>query len=340
MRSRFLSNVASRHTIHLLLLLLCFNSLQSRPAFAREEWFRGLDLEKAVSEASLVLVARVEDVTETKLTFGGKVEQSLQQFKFEPIQVLKGVFSREVLVLSSNDLGGYQFGNVTRDLKTGQVRMLILGRSSEGYARRHMAPTLDQALPPLQDGNDPMIDAVKVLLSVEESRDRARKVTLLVEGLRSANGPACVPLLASLQRRSLVAAQVGHTVAAVSKHLKDPSPSVREMAATILHSLLKADYLNQASLRNEVVDGLANALGQMDANVAARVSTIDALGAAGTESASNRLVRSYLQLSLSKNTFAERAAQWRAVGWLKLNTQRDSLLTELDELALDAQLEI
>jgi hypothetical protein len=132
---------------------------QSR-AFAREEWFRGLDLEQGVPEASLILVARVGEVTETKLTLGGKVEQSLQQFKFEPLQALKGVFSREVLVLNSNDLGGYQFGNATRQIKTGQVRMLILGRSREGYTVQRMAPSLDQALPPLQDGNDPLIDAV------------------------------------------------------------------------------------------------------------------------------------------------------------------------------------
>jgi HEAT repeat protein len=162
-------------------------------------------LEQAVSEASLVMVARVAEVREIKLTLGGKVEQSLQQFKFEPLQVLKGVFSREALLLNSDDLGGYQFGNATRQIKTGQVRMLILGRSREGYALERTNATLDQALPLLQDENDPLINGAKVLLRVEESRDRARKVTLLLDGLQSMNGPVAVPLLASLQRRSLLA---------------------------------------------------------------------------------------------------------------------------------------
>ena len=67
----------SKRLICLLMLLNCLATLQSRPAFAREEWFRGLDLEPGVSEASLVLVARVAEVTETKLTLGGKVDRLL-----------------------------------------------------------------------------------------------------------------------------------------------------------------------------------------------------------------------------------------------------------------------
>src|SRR5439155_5006759 len=214
--------------------------------------------------------------------------------------------------------------------------MLILGRSREGYAIRHMSSTLDHALPRLRDGNDRLIEAVKVLINVDENRDRARKVTLLMDGLRSMNGPACVPLLAALQRRSLLAAQTAQTAAAVVGRLSDSSPSVREMAGKTLHSLLEADYLNQASLRDQVVEGLATALERMDGDVAARVATTDALGVAGTQAASNGLVKTHLQLTSPKSTFVERAAQWRAVGGLKLNSQRDALLTQLDELPLDA----
>ena len=178
MKHRFSSTATRKRSICLWILISYFAILQPRFALANEEWLRGLDLEKGLSEASLVLVARVAEVTETKLTLGGKVERSLQQFKFEPLQVLKGVFSREFLLLNSDDLGGYQFGNVTRQIKTGQVRMLILGRSREGYALVRTNATLDQALPLLQDGNDPLIAGTEVLLRVEESRDRARKVKL------------------------------------------------------------------------------------------------------------------------------------------------------------------
>ena len=45
-------------------------------------------------------------VSETKIMMGGKVESPLLQFKFAPVLVLKGVFSRESLSLTSQDLGG------------------------------------------------------------------------------------------------------------------------------------------------------------------------------------------------------------------------------------------
>lgn len=158
MKHRFLSTATTKRSVGFWILFSFLAILQPRLVLARDEWFRGLDLEQAVSEASLVLVARVAEITETKLILGGKVEQSLQQFQFEPLQVLKGVFSRKVLLLSSNDLGGYQFGNVTRQIKTGQIRMLILGRSREGYALVRTNASLDQALPILQDENDPRLE--------------------------------------------------------------------------------------------------------------------------------------------------------------------------------------
>ncbi len=339
MKHRFLSTMISKHSLCLLIFLNCLVTLESNAAFAREEWFRGLDLEPGVSDASLVLVVRVAEITDTKLMLGGKVEQSLQQFKFQPLQVLKGVFSRDVLLLNSNDLGGYQFGNATRQIKTGELRMLILGRTREGYAIERGAPTLGQVLPPLQNRNDSLIEVTKVLLSVAENRDRARKVTLLLDGLQSTNGPACVPLLTSLQRRSLLAAQTGPTAAAVVRHLNDSSPSVREMAAETLRALLDADYLNQPSFRNQIVEGLAAALERMDADVAARVAAIDALGVAGPQAVNHTLVRTHLQLSSPKNTFAERAARWRAAGGLRLDSQRNALFTQFAELPLDAPVE-
>ena len=54
-------------------------------SYARDEWFRGLDLEPGLGEASLVLAGRVVDVSETKIMMGGKVETPLIQFKFAPV---------------------------------------------------------------------------------------------------------------------------------------------------------------------------------------------------------------------------------------------------------------
>jgi len=136
---------------------LCFTNRQSVPiaaglllfflvgptrSLAHDEWYRGLDLESALADSSLVLVGRVTDVSETKLGVGGKGERSLLQYKFEPVLVLKGVFSRELLLLTSDDLGTQQFTDAA-PLEPGQVRLLVLGRSSAGYAMRREARVSD-----------------------------------------------------------------------------------------------------------------------------------------------------------------------------------------------------
>jgi len=64
--------------VYLLVLLLAGATNSS----AHDEWFRRLDLEPSLSEASLVLVARVVDVSETKIVMGGKVESALLQCKW------------------------------------------------------------------------------------------------------------------------------------------------------------------------------------------------------------------------------------------------------------------
>src|SRR5205823_14649187 len=83
-----------------LLSLVCVPA-----ASARDEWFRGLDLERAAGNADLILVVRVAEVGELKITFGGKAERTDQQFKFEPVRTLKGVFTRDALLLTNQELG-------------------------------------------------------------------------------------------------------------------------------------------------------------------------------------------------------------------------------------------
>lgn len=309
-------------------------------AFAREEWYRGLDLEKAVGKASLVLVARVANVSETKLILGGKAERTLLQFQFEPVQVLKGVFSRDTLPLTSDDLGGYRYGAATRHIEAGQVRLLVLERSSQGYAAHPVAPRLDQSLPRLKDPADPLIDAVKVLLSVWENHDRAKKVALLLGGLRSGTGPAAISLLTALQRRSLLAAQMKDAVPAIATHLDDSSPAVRETAARALQSLLEADYLDQKPMRQRSVEAIAAGLERMGASTTARVAAIDALAAGGTATTDHGRARALLELTRPPSTFAERSSQVLAVGRLKMKLQQNAVLAWLDELPLDAAPEV
>src|SRR3984893_6588804 len=232
-------------------LLLFFFSVGPPQSVAHDEWYRGLDLECALADSSLVLVGRVIDVSETKLGVGGKGERSLLQYKFEPVLVLKGVFSRESLLLTSDDLGTQQFNGVTdaAPIEAGQLRLLMLGRSFAGYAMRREARSFDQAIPRLNSTNDELIATVNILLAVNHNLDRAKKVALLLDGLRKQEGPPVIPLLVAVERRSLLAAQTPDAVESIAPHLSDASPAVREQAAKTLYALLKADYLDQTKFR-------------------------------------------------------------------------------------------
>lgn len=318
-----------------LLLLFLVGPVRS---LAHDEWYRGLDLESGLADAGLVLVGRVTDVSETKFGVGGKGERSLLQYKFEPVLVLKGIFSRESLLLTSDDLGTQQFTDAA-SIETGQLRLLILGRSFAGYAMRRASPSLDQAIPPLRDANDGFVASVKLLLAVNHSSDRAEKVALLLDGLRKQKGAPAIPLLVAVERRSLLAAQTSGTVSSIAPHLTDPSPAVREQAAKTLYSLLEADYLDQPEFREAAVSALAATITRPDPSFVPRVAAFEALGAAGPQAAENKAVKAQLELD-RPTTFAEQGARLHAIGDLKVPGQSGAVLTLLKQVPLDAPPEI
>ena len=335
MTSRLFTTNRRKLPLPLLLLLI---SVWPPRSLAHDEWYRGLDLESALADSGLVLVGRVTDVSETKVGVGGKGERSLLQYKFQPVLVLKGVFSREALLLTSDDLGTQQFTDAA-PIEPGQLRLLVLGRSFMGYAMQREAPTLDQAIPPLRDSNDELLATVRVLLAVNHSLDRTKKVALLLDGLRKEKGAPVIPLLMALERRSLLAAQTSDAVGSIALHLSDPSPAVREQAAKTLHSLLNADYLNQAKLRQGAVNALAASIAWPDSSFAPRVAAFEALGVAGPRALENKTVKAQLELD-PPTTFAEQGARLRAIGDLKVPGQSGVVLTLLKQVPLDAPPEI
>ena len=318
-----------------LLLLFLFGPPRS---LAHDEWYRGLDLESGLADSGLVLVGRVIDVSETKLGVGGKGERSLLQYKFEPVFVLKGVFSRESLLLTSDDLGTQQFTDAA-PIEPGQLRLLVLGHSFAGYAMSREAPNLDQAIPPLRDPNDGLLATVKVLLAVNHSSDRAKKVALLLDGLRKQTGASAIPLLVAVERRSLLAAQTSGAVGSIAPLLSDPSPAVREQAAKTLYSLLKADYLDQPKFREAAVNALATSIARTDSSFAPRVAAFEALGAAGPQALENKAVKTQLGLDPA-TTFAEQGARLHAIGDLEVPGKSGPVLTLLKQVPLDAPPEI
>lgn len=305
----------------------------TQAAMARGEWYRGLDLESAARASDLILVARVTEVSETKMVSGGKAEYTMQQIKFEPVHTLKGVFTRDALLLTTEDLGGF---DESANLERGQVRLLLLGRSGRGYTNHNRQGGLDSSVPPLQGGNDPLLGSVKVLIGVTQQHDRARKVALLLDALRDTRGASAIPLLLALQRRALLAAQTVGAPAVIARHLADASPAVREAATSVMHTLLDGDYLEQKELRGSAAAALVALLERRDLNFSLRVAALDALGATGTAVLAHPAAAAQLNPDKPRDTFAERAAVVRAIGQVRLKADRGAVATLLEGLPLDA----
>jgi HEAT repeat protein len=318
--------------------LLVFATLATS-AFAqqpppREEWYRGLELEEAAGSAELILVAHVEEVSQIRLVRGGKGESSMQQFRLKPVRVVKGVFARLELILGSSDLAGYRLGGELKRIKAGQVRLLFLGRSDVGYRNvNEQANSLDHALPPLADENDPLIQSVAALLAVRAEPDRYKRVALLVEALEKHSGPAAVPLLSSLASRALLGAQHAGSTPAITRHLADPSPAVRIAAASALRSLLAADYLERVD-REQAAAALAAALGAEGRNLVTRAALIGAVGELGA--VRDPLLIAQLDFEQPTRSLAVRTEQIAAVGKLQLAAFKDRLLRWSQSLPLDA----
>ncbi len=92
-----------------------------------------LDLEDAISRAELVIAVRMLDVFESKIVRGGKQQDITLQYRFEPVRTLKGIYARDVLLLTGQDLGIYRYGAGPDKVERGQVFLLLLGRNGPGY---------------------------------------------------------------------------------------------------------------------------------------------------------------------------------------------------------------
>jgi HEAT repeat protein len=299
-----------------------------------------LDLEDAIARAELVIAVRLVDVYESKIVRGGKQEDVTLQFRFEPVRTLKGIYARDALLLTGQDLGVYRYGAGPERVERGQVFLLLLGRNGPGYFNCNQAGSLELSIPRLSGQDDPLLASVETLIAVTQQRDRSRKTALLIDGLRVAKGRDAVPLLVSLRRRAMLAAQSPGVLEALSRPLRDPSPVMKEAAAQTLAAVLEADYLGQRALRDGATDALIAALDGGSPDIAARVALLDALGSTGKDDRRWTKARTRLGLDRGAPTFAERAAWLRALGKLSPADLRANVVAALEALPLDAPGEV
>ncbi len=99
--------------------------------------------------------------------------------------------------------------------------LLLLGRQGPGYFNCNTAGSLEQSIPRLRDQADPLLAAVEALIAVEPAARPQAKVATLLAALRKAKGRDAVPLLISLRRRAVLAAQTPDSAEIVSRFLGD-----------------------------------------------------------------------------------------------------------------------
>ena len=308
-------------------------------AYAKSRWTSELDLEPSLRSAALVMAVRVEDVSQVRVVYGGKGSETIYQYTFEPIRVLKGVYSRPQLLLTNVDLRSYSTSFDPKDIRRGQQRLLLLGRSRVGYVGIHPGSTADLAFPRLKGRTDPVLSAAEVLLAQQELHDRLEIVVRLSRHLLEAKGRGAVMLLAALDRRSYIAAQQAFAFQAVVHQLASEEVMVRETAAHVLGNLLEADYLKNQTNRKAAVAALVVSLEQTNSSLAARVATFRALGSAVDAVRENKVAVRLVTLETPYDTLAELSARLDILGRLYENQGMvpvGAFSNLLAELPLDA----
>jgi HEAT repeat protein len=300
------------------------------------------DLEPAVTQAELILAVRLADVTETKIVHGGRNMQVTEQYRFEPVRVLKGIFARESLLLTGQDLGIYRFAGGSERLPRGQLMLVLLGRQGQNYFNCNTdgAMTLSQSIPRLSGPDDPLLPAVESLIGMTRLRDRGSRVELLHGALKKASGRAVSPLLLSLGRRALLAARAPGVIEAILPHLKSPTASTRELAARTVGVLLEADSAGQGPARSDVARALVGALETAGPDLAARVAFIDAIGRLGQAGGREPAAMAWFKSGPAPTTLAETAARLRALARLVPADQKDAVARAYQSTPLDATPEL
>jgi HEAT repeat protein len=307
---------------------------QARP---RGERAPALDLEAAVSVAELVIVARLDEVTETTIVRGGRTAQVTQQFRLKPLRVLKGIFDRDELLMTGEDLGIYRFAEGPGRLTRGDLLLVMLGRQGLNYFNCCPADTLEQSIPRLRDEANPLIEATAVLVEAVQQRSRGRAAALLVRGLSNTPGRAAVPLLRALARRATLAAQIPGVPGAVGRHFADGDTTLRVEAARAIGTIIAADYREQPEFRREVAESLGRLLAAAPDDLAVRLAAIEALGNVGPVVREVAPAAAWLPFDPAQTgTLAEQAARLRAIAKSAPADQKPAVDAFVSTLALDA----
>ncbi|HEY4310729.1 MAG TPA: HEAT repeat domain-containing protein [Pirellulales bacterium] len=261
---------------------------------AAQEGFDGWDLEPSVSQAHLVVVARVVNISSLTVVEGAKTDVALREYRFQSVRRLKGIFQRDQLAMTNADLGCPAEDPVLGcPLKEGEFRLLILvqqqGLQNMGCVSASPGTTTFAERVPLLSGpEDPLVATVETLIKVTDARSRRERAKLLVDRLHTTDGLAAVPLLTSLQTRADWAAADPRALPVLAQLTARQPPAVCAAALKALRNALANYHTSGGGFDWQVVvDALHDALTVQPfegcnprhaIRTVDRVAAIDALG--------------------------------------------------------------
>jgi len=326
--------------VSIVLVLL----LTAAPSKAADEWFQDWQLESPLRQSHLVLVARVATVSELRVVEGAKTNTTLREYRFQPVQLVKGVFSREELAMTGADLGfPSEDGSSPPPLKQGELRLLLLTRGRRsgfvGCGTVSRERPFEQRMPLLSASDDAIAQTAATLVRVQASRSRQEQVQILVARLQEADGPEAVPLLQSLQTRAFMAAQNPEVADPLVRLAAHESVAIRSSAIHAIERVLSADYLHRdTKAHGAYADVLRKLLESDFALTKLRVAALTALSRLPHAGERFPWASALLLERLREGqTYAERDAAATAVAELNLPGTGEAVLRSLEDLPLDEE---
>jgi HEAT repeat protein len=322
-----------------------------------QEGFDDWHLEPGVSQAHLVMVARVASISRLTVVEGAKTDVAVREYRFQPIRRLKGIFQRDQLSMTATDLGcPPDDAALAPPLKEGEFRLLILaqqqGRFMGCVSAAPGATTFGERVPLLTGPDDPLVAVVETLIQVADARSRRERATLLIDRLAhfeprgadrlSADPPyglSAVPILSSLRLRADWAAADERTLALLTRGTHDPAPAVRGAALEVLRDILASGFLpHDPRQLDSVANRLRGVLESGEAITRVRQAALEALGYLLASRANVAGAREMLIAQLTTaQTHAERTAAATALARIAHPQSIAAVLEALARLPLDEQ---
>jgi hypothetical protein len=307
-----------------------------------QEWFEDWQLESGVAHAHLVMVARVASISQLTVVEGAKTDVRLREYRFQPVQRLKGIFQREQLSMTASDLGcPPEDAEMAPPLREGEFRLLILAQQRGGFlgcvSAAPGATTFEQRVPLLTAPDDPIVGVVETLIQVADSRSRRERAQLLIERLAGAEGAPAVLILQSLRMRAEWAAADERVYQALVRLVRDRSTAVRSAALAALREVLATRVSPENPQQLEgVADVLRDLLDSDEEVDQVRLAVLEAVGHLLALQPRVEWAVDVLREQLTAApTYAQRAAAASALAHVKSPQAADAVLEALVRLPLD-----